>query len=113
MIMSYYDIKIVGKDVKRFIHNLHKMHIEFHNINYDQNSVIIKVSEADYKKIMSIKTIYKIEIVKAYGIASIKKFIKKYLLFLIVLGVGFLFYLRLQTLFSILKLYTIINNYAN
>ena len=43
MITSYYSLKITGKDVKRFIHNLHKMHIEFLNIKFIDNSVIIKI----------------------------------------------------------------------
>ena len=62
--ISFYDVKITGKDVKRFLHNLHKMHIEFLNITFFKNSVIIKVSKEDYKKILSIKTIYEIEVVK-------------------------------------------------
>ena len=56
--VSFYDVKISGKDIKRFLHNLHKMHIEFLNIVFEKNSVIIKVSEEDYKKILTIKTIY-------------------------------------------------------
>lgn len=96
--MSYYDIKITGKDPKRFIHNLHKMHIEFLNIEFSKNSVIIKVSEKDYKKILDIKTIYKIEVVKVYGIAAFKYFIKKYSLFLIVLFLGFFLFLGLTNI---------------
>lgn len=92
---SFYDVKISGKDVKRFIHNLHKMRIEFLNIVFEKNSVIIKVSEQDYKRILDIKTIYEIEVVKVYGIAYIKSFIKKYWLFFIVLGFGFLMFLGL------------------
>lgn len=98
MIMSYYDIKITGKDVKRFIRNLHKMHIEFLNIEYDKNNVIIKISEANYKKILSIKTIYEIDVVKVYGVASFKRFIKKYLIFLIISGFGSLFFLGLTNI---------------
>ncbi len=93
--VSFYDIKITGKDVKRFLHNLHKMHIEFLNIVFDKNSVIIKVSESDYKRILDIKTIYEIEIVKVYGIAYIKYFLKKYWLFLTILSFGFLLFLGL------------------
>ena len=78
--ISYYDIKISGKDVKRFLYNLHKMHIEFLNIVFEKNSVIIKVSEEDYKKIIDIKTIYEKEEVKIYGLAYIKYFIKKYMI---------------------------------
>jgi len=98
MIKSYYDLKITGKDVKRFIHNLHKMHIEFLNIEFTKNSVIIKVEESDYKKILDIKTIYEIEIVKLYGVAYLKSFIKKYFLFFIILLFGFLLFLGLTNI---------------
>lgn len=98
MNLSYYDLKITGKDVKRFIHNLHKMHIDFFNIEFRNNSVIIKVSESDYKRIIDIKTIYEIDVVKAYGVAYIKRFIKKYFVFLIVLVFGSLFFLGLTNI---------------
>lgn len=91
--MSFYDIRITGKDVKRFIHNLYKMHIEFLNIEFEKNSVLIKVSEEDYKKILEIKTIYEIEVVKLYGIAYFKSFLKKYQLFFLVLLFGFFLFL--------------------
>lgn len=96
--VSFYDIKISGKDVKRFIHNLHKMHIELLNIVFEKNSVTIKVSEKDYKKILDIKTIYEIEIVKVYGIAHLKYFIEKYWLFLVVLFLGFAMFLGLTNI---------------
>ncbi len=96
--MSFYDIKISGKDIKRFIHNLYKMHIEFQNIEFDKKSVIVKVNEEDYQKIVSMKTVYEIEVVKLYGIASFKNFLRKYRLFLIVLSFGFLFFLGLTNI---------------
>ena len=96
--VSFYDVKISGKDIKRFLHNLHKMHIEFLNIVFEKNSVIIKISEEDYKKILTIKTIYEIEVVKVYGFASIKGFIKKYWLFLMALVLGFLMFLGLTNI---------------
>lgn len=98
MIASYYDLKITGKDVKRFIHNLHKMHIELLNIEFTKNSVIIKVSEVNYRRILAIKTIYEIEVVKVYGIAYLKYFIKKYLFFLIMIILGFIFFLGLTNI---------------
>lgn len=93
--ISFYDIKISGKDVKRFVHNLHKMHIELLNIVFEKNSVIIKVSENDYKRILEIKTIYEIEVVRIYGVAHLKYFLKKYCLFLIILLLGFLMFIGL------------------
>lgn len=100
--MSYYDIKITGKDVKRFLHNLHKMHIEFLNVEYVGKSVIIKVSKEDYQRIKEIKTIYEIEVVQYYGIAKVYQTIKQYALFFTMLGFGFLMLLGLtQVIFEV------------
>lgn len=100
--MSFYDIKISGKDVQRFIYNLHKMHINILNIEKYEKEAIIKVSSEDYKKIKAIKTIYSVKIVKAYGLARIKQFIKKYLLFLVMLSLGlFLFFGLTNLIFEV------------
>ena len=96
--MNYYDIKITGKDVKRFIRNLYKMHINFYNIKYLNKSVIIQVNHNDYLKIKDIKTIYKIEIVKYYGLARLKCFLHKYKLFLLILSIGFILFLGLTNI---------------
>ena len=86
--MNQYDIKITGKDLKRFLKNLHKLKIQFYNITFDQKSMTIRVNEEDYKKIMEIQTIYEIEVVKIYGPIRILKFIQKYRIFFLFLGVG-------------------------
>lgn len=86
--MNQYDIKITGKDLKRFLKNLHKLKIQFYDITFDQKSMIIRVNEEDYKKIMEIQTIYEIEVVKLYGPIKILKFIQKYRIFFLFLGVG-------------------------
>lgn len=100
--MSFYDIKISGKDVQRFIYNLHKMRINILNIEKYEKEAIIKVSSEDYKKIKAIKTIYSVKIVKAYGLARIKQFIKKYLLFLVMLSLGlFLFFGLTNLIFEV------------
>lgn len=96
--MSFYDIQISGKDVSRFIYNLHKMHVNILNIEKQEKAAIIRVSEEDYKKIKTIKTIYSIEIVNAYGLAKIKYFIKKYLLFIIMLLLGSIIFLGLTNI---------------
>lgn len=96
--MNKYDIKITGKDAKRFIHNLHKSRIQFLNIEFNNKSVIIQVNEEDYKKIMNIKTIYEIEVVKMYGMPRLKQLFKKYKIFLITLLFGILFFLSLTNI---------------
>lgn len=86
--MNQYDIKITGKDLKRFLKNLHKLKIQFYNITFDKKSMIVRVNEDDYKKIMGIKTIYEIEVVRLYGPIRILKFLQKYCIFFLFLLVG-------------------------
>lgn len=100
--MSFYDIQIIGKDIPRFIYNLHKMHINILNMEMYEKEAIIKVSEEDYKKIKKIKTIYEIKIIKAYGVANIKQFVKKYLIFLIMIVIGsIIFYCLTNIIFDV------------
>ena len=105
--MNQYDIKITGKDLKRFLKNLHNMKIQFYNITYQDKSMIIRVDEQDYKKIMSIKTIYEIEIIKLYGPIRVIKFIKDYFIFFLFLIIG----LAVITVLSNLIFYiTVVHN---
>lgn len=83
MINSYYKLKIVGKSPKRYLNTLIKLHINLLNIEYINNDVYIKVSDKDYEKIKKIKTSYKFEIVKRYGIEKIKYMISYHLIFII------------------------------
>ena len=95
-------VKIVGKDVVRFIKNLVKMKINFYDIEYVGNSVYIKIDINDYKKIKKIKTLYKIEIVDYYGILRIKYFVKKYRIILISLLISFIiFFFLTRIIFSV------------
>jgi len=96
--MNYYDLKITGRDVKRFINNLYRMGINFYNIKYLDKNVIIKVNRNDYLKIKQIKTIYEIEIVNYYGIVKYNSFINKYKIFLIILVIGFILFLGLTNI---------------
>ena len=72
MFNNYYELKIEGKDVKRFLKQLYKMNIYFENIQYKNQYVCIKVNKDNYEKIKKVKTIYKIKINKLYGLNKIK-----------------------------------------
>lgn len=86
--MNQYELKITGKDLKRFLKNLHKMNVQLYNIEYFEKSIIIRVNEEDYKKIKSVKTIYEIEITSYFGLIKIIVFLKKYYIFFSFLIVG-------------------------
>lgn len=88
---NYILIKITGKDVKRFVLSLYKKGINFYNIKYQGKICYIKVTDADYKKIKDIKTIYKIEIVRLYGFIKLKDRLNRYKIFIISILIGLLF----------------------
>ncbi|MDD6223906.1 MAG: sporulation protein YqfD [bacterium] len=88
--MNQYELKITGKDLKRFLKNLHSMNIQMHNIEYLDKSIIIRVNEEDYKKIKNIKTIYEIEVTQYFGPVKILVFLKKYRIFFFFLMLGIL-----------------------
>ena len=90
MINNYLKIKIIGKSPKSFLNYLIKMHINLLNIEYINNDIYISITENDYKKILKIKTSYKCEIVKRYGILNIKYIIKYHLIFFICCLISFL-----------------------
>ena len=89
MATSIDDNAVIGQSGKLMCQLIY---IRCARIVFEKNSVIIKVSEVDYKKILEIKTIYEIEVVKVYGIAYFKAFIKKYWLFFVFLFLGFLMF---------------------
>lgn len=95
MNMNKYDIRITGKDVKRFIRNLYSQGIEFFYLEYGTKTVLIRVGEKDFQKIREIKTIYEVEVVRIYGPVRIKSFLFRYRLFFgyLCLGLGLIYFL--------------------
>ena len=95
MNMNKYDIRITGKDVKRFIRNLYSQGIEFFYLEYGTKTVLIRVGEKDFQKIKEIKTIYEVEVVRIYGPVRIKSFFLRYRLFFgcLCLGLGLIYFL--------------------
>jgi len=90
MFKSFYELKISGKDVKRFLKQLYNMQIYFEKIEFKDKELFIKVDKQNYSKIKKIKTIYKIEIIKLYGLNKVKDIIKKYNIFFICVFLGIL-----------------------
>lgn len=91
MFNSYYELKIEGKDVKRFIKQLYNMHIYLENIEIKDKIAYVKVDKENYKKIKKIKTIYKIKIIKLYGLNKLKDIIYKHNIFFISIIIGIIF----------------------
>lgn len=90
MFNSAYEVKIEGKDLQRFIKMLYRKKINLLNIVYDDYGVYIKISKGDYERLLQIKTIYEIKLTRLYGLEKYKYLFKKYLIFIISIGFGFL-----------------------
>ncbi len=90
MFNSAYEVKIEGRDLKRFIKMLYRRKINLLNIVYDDAGVYIKVNKSDYEKLLEIKTIYEIKLTRLYGIEKYKYLLKKYWIFIVSVAFGFL-----------------------
>lgn len=78
---SKYQLKIIGKNPKRFIRNLIKLKISlYHMENHDQYSIII-VDDNGLKAIQKLKTSYQIKLIREYGYSRYKHLLKKYIWF--------------------------------
>ena len=76
LLNSLYTLKIEGKDVKRFLKSLINQKIYFENISVKENKLYLTVDKENMKKIMDVKTSYKISIIKVYGLEKILQKIK-------------------------------------
>ena len=93
-------IKITGKNPKNFLKELIVKKINIYQVEQEEKSLIIIIEEKDYQELKNRKTIYKIQLVKYYGLARIKYLVKKYSIFLIfsLLGIGIIFFLSTSRL---------------
>ncbi len=90
MFNSIYELKIEGRDIKRFLKTLKRRKIEILNIVYSDESMLIKVDKNNYKKLLEIKTTYNITLTKLYGMIKYKYLLKKYSIFITNIIIGFI-----------------------
>lgn len=76
--MNKYRIKIVGKNPRFFLKKLILNKINLYDIREKDNNIYLTVNESDYKKILKLKTSYKVKIVNNFGLLKIKYLIEKY-----------------------------------
>lgn len=95
---NYYEIKITGKDIRRFIKTLYRMKVQLHKIKWEDSSVILWIDQEGFKKIKEIKTIYRIDIIGYHGLLKLEYYVKKYYFFLISMAIGILLILFLSHL---------------
>ena len=98
MFDSIYEVKIEGKDVKRFVKTLYRRGIELLNICYTDDNIYIKLDKKNYDKLLEIKTIYEIKLTRIYGFVKWKYLLKHNMIFIISTLTGLFFLLLLSNI---------------
>lgn len=98
MFNSIYEVKIEGKDVKRFIKTLYRRGIELLNISYTGDDIYIRLDKKNYEKLLEIKTIYEIKLTRLYGIAKWIDLLKRNIFFITSTLIGVCFLLLLSNI---------------
>lgn len=106
--MSRIKLKITGKNIEYFLNLLFVKNINLDVLSKDRNSIVIVVSSDDYNIIKTIKTTYKIKVLKVYGFLYIKYLLKTYSCFIISFFIFFLIIITISNL--ILNIDVISNN---
>lgn len=96
-------IKVIGKNIERFIKRLHNEKIEMLEIKYiNYKEINIKIYEKDYELVEKLKTIYEIEIIELYGLLKLKQKIKENLVVILSVFIGcIIIYFLSNTIFTI------------
>ena len=72
LLTSKISINILGNNIERIIRRLKNNNIEILNLKYIDGGISLKIYKKDYEKLLSIKTIYEIEIVNYSGLYNFK-----------------------------------------
>ncbi len=103
LLKSKVNINIKGSNIEKFIKRLKNNNIEILNINYiSKDEINVKIYKNDYDKVISIKTIYEINILDYFGIVRIKNNIlnSKFIIIMVVIALIFL-YIVTNIIFSV------------
>jgi len=71
-LISKINIKIIGNNKERIIKRLKNNNINILSLKLIDDGIIVKIYKKDYEKLLSIKTIYEIEIINYNGLYNIK-----------------------------------------
>ena len=88
---SFYQIKIEGRDVKRFIKKLYNASIYIEDMEIYDRVAYIKVTKENYEKIKKIKTIYKIKVVRLFGFIRLIDILKRHYIFFVGILLGYIY----------------------
>lgn len=75
--INYFWVSIKGKNPNKLLGTFIKQKINMIQIKYNKNEILVKVSYDDFKRIKSMKTSYKVDIVKTSGEKRIKQLYQK------------------------------------
>ena len=103
MFISKVRLRIIGKNINRFIMRIHKNNIDILKCDYiNDDEVSIVVYNKDYESILKIKTIYNIEVLDTFGLIKIKKNLRinRYLIISLIFGI-FLFKFLSSIIFEV------------
>lgn len=103
MFLNCIKIKVIGKNVERFIKRLHNESIEMLEIIYvNYKEVNIKIYAKDYELVEKLKTIYEIEIIEIYGLLKLKQKIKENIIVILSIIIGcIIIYFLSNTIFKV------------
>jgi len=73
LLISKVTLKVIVNNKKRIIKRLKNNNIEILNLKYIDNGIVIKIYKSDYEKLLSIKTIYEVDIISYSGIFNFKR----------------------------------------
>lgn len=94
-LISKINIKIIGNNKERIIKRLKNNNIDILNLKVIDDGIIVKIYKRDYEKLLSIKTIYEVNIINYSGLYNIKnKILKnKFIIISILICLIFLYFL--------------------
>ena len=98
MFKSYYKICVEGQNIKRFIKMLYKYKISLNYLKSFDKKFYAIINEQDFKKLMNIKTSYKIKVIKVYGFELLKKEMIKNIYFILSNIIGIIIILLLSNI---------------
>lgn len=102
LLISKITVTITGNNNERIIKRLKNNNIEILNLKYIDNGIKVKIYKKDYDKLLSIKTIYEVNIISYSGLYNIKNKIlnNKYIIISLLICLIFL-YVITNLIFSI------------
>lgn len=98
MFRSIYEVKIEGKDIRRFIQKLYRCNIYFEDIDIYDRVAYVKLTSENYKKLLDVKTIYEIKLIRLKGFAKFVDIIKRNIVFFVGLVISYIYLLLLSNI---------------